>query len=89
MTFLDCTTSFTRNKDNSSTFMINMDDAMTKCMTSVCKDPEFWIRNAIYNRCRIEGERIYENEVSKHLDTGTLPSNSTKKSLIVNYIIPE
>lgn len=89
MSFLGSTTSFTNNADGSSTFTITMDEIMTKCMTSVAKDPESWIHNAIHNRCRIEGERIYKEEMDKHLDAGTLPANSTKKSLIHNYTIPE
>ena len=89
MSFLECTTSFTKNTDGSSTFTITMDETMTKCMTSVCNDPEFWIHNAIHNRCRIEGERIYKEEMDKRLDAGTLPAGSTKKSLIQNYTIPE
>lgn len=89
MSFLKCTTSFVNNDDGSSTFTITMDKTMTKCMTSVCRDPESWIHNAVHNRCRIEGERIYKEEMDKHLDEGTLPANSTKTSLIENYIIPE
>lgn len=89
MSFLGSTTSFTNNADGSSTFTITMDETMTKCMKIVCNDPEFWIHNAIHNRCRIEGERIYKEEMERHLDAGTLPANSTKQSLIQNYIIPE
>jgi len=89
MSFLGSTTSFTNNADGSSTFTITMDEIMTKCMTSVSRDPEEWIHNAIHNRCRIEGERIYTEEMERHLNTGTLPANSTKQSLIQNYTIPE
>ena len=37
------------------------------------------------NRCRIEGERIYKNAVDQHIVDGTMPANSTKKSLILNH----
>ena len=88
MSFLNCTKSFTKNEDGSSTFTITMDEVMTKCMTSVCNDPEFWIHNAIHNRCRIEGERIYKEEMDKYLEQGAVPANSTKSSLILNYTAP-
>jgi hypothetical protein len=88
MSFLDCTTTFTKNS-NGSCFTINMDETMTTCLMSMCNDPESWIRNAVENRCRIEGERIYKQEIEKHLDGGTLPPNSTKQSLIANHKIPE
>jgi len=65
-----------------------MDEVMTKCMTSLSSDPEFWIHNAIRNRCRIEGERIYKEEMDRYLEQGTVPSNSTKSSLILNYTAP-
>lgn len=89
MSFLECTTSFVKNADGSSTFTITMDEIMTKCMLVVTSDPKFWIRNAVHTRCRIEGERIYKEEMDRHLDAGTLPANSTKRSLIQNYVIPE
>lgn len=89
MSFLSSTTSFVNNDNNSSTFTITMDEVMTKCMKSVCSDPEFWIHNAIHNRCRIEGEKIYTVEMEKHLEAGTMPANATKTSLILAYEIPE
>jgi len=88
MSFLSCTTSFTINEDGSSTFTINMDDVTTKCMQSLTPDPEFWICNAVHNRARIEGERIYKSEMERHLEAGTMPPNPTKESLILAYEIP-
>jgi hypothetical protein len=88
MSFLSCTTSFTENDDGSSTFTINMDDVTTKCMQSLTPDPEFWICNAVHNRARIEGERIYKSEIERHLEAGTMPANPTKQSLILAYEIP-
>ena len=87
MSFLNCTTSFTKNDNGSSVFTINMDETMTKCLTTFCNDPEDWIRNAVCNRCRIEGERIYKEEVDKHLKNGTLTSDMTESSLILNHTV--
>ena len=88
MSFLNYTTSFTKNDDGSSVFTINMDETMTKCLTTVCNDPEHWICNAVHNRCRIEGERIYKSELEKHIEANTMPENPTKQSLILSYEIP-
>ena len=88
MSFLNCTTTFVTNEDGSSTFTINMDDVTTKCMQSLTSDPEFWICNAVHNRARIEGERIYKSEIERHLEAGTMPANPTKESLILAYEIP-
>tara|TARA_Y100000389_G_C17465344_1_gene524985 strand:+ start:3597 stop:3797 length:201 start_codon:yes stop_codon:yes gene_type:complete len=55
-------------------------------MTSLSNEPEQWIRNMIENRCRIEGERIYKKAIDQHIECGTIPANSTKKSLILNHV---
>lgn len=85
MSFMECNTSFVKNSNGSSHFTIDMDTVMTKCMVSLSNEPEQWIRNMIENRCRIEGERIYKKAIDQHLVSGTIPANSTKKSLILNH----
>lgn len=88
MSFLSCTTTFAVNDDGSSTFTIDMDDVTTKCMQSLTVDTEAWISNAVQNRARIEGERIYKAELERHVEAGTMPQNPTIKSLILAYEIP-
>ena len=83
---MECNTSFVKNSNGSSHFTIDMDIVMTKCMKSLSNEPEKWIRNMIENRCRIEGERIYKKEIDRHIEHGTIPANSTKKSLILNHM---
>lgn len=87
MSFLNCTTTFVIDEDGSSTFTIHMDDITTKCMQSLTPDPEGWICNAVHNRARIEGERIYKSELDRHIEAGTMPANPTKESLILGYEI--
>jgi len=65
-----------------------MDAVTTKCMESFCADPEEWIKNAIVARSQVEGERIYKSEMERHLEAGTIPTNPTKESLILDYEIP-
>lgn len=88
MSFLSCTTTFLKNEDGSSKFTIDMDEVTTKCMESLTSDPEHWICNAVHNRARIEGERIYKYELERHIESGTMPQNPTIKSLILAYEIP-
>jgi hypothetical protein len=57
-------------------------------MQSVTPDPKVWIENAVHNRARIEGDRIYKIELERHLEAGTMPANPTKESLILAYEIP-
>ena len=88
MSFNTYTSTFTENGDGSSTYTINMSDVTTKCMKIVAKDPKEWIDNAINNRTRIEGEKVYKEELDRHLDNGTMPSNPTKGTLVLAYEIP-
>jgi hypothetical protein len=57
-------------------------------MQSLASDPKGWIENAVHNRARIEGDRIYKSEIERHLEAGTMPTNPTKESLILAYEIP-
>jgi len=88
MSFVNSDTSFIKNEDGSSTFTITMDDVTTKCMECVAPDIEVWISNAVDNRTRIEGNRIYKSEIERHLEAGTMPSAPTKQSLILAYEKP-
>jgi uncharacterized protein YdgA (DUF945 family) len=88
MSFNTYTSTFTENEDGSSTYTINMSDVTTKCMKIDSKDPKEWIDNAIDNKSRIVGERVYKLELDRHLENGTMPSNPTKGNLILAYEIP-
>ena len=88
MSFNTYTSTFTENEDGSSTYTINMSDVTTKCMKIDSKDPKEWIYNAIDNKSRIVGERVYKLELDRHLENGTMPSNPTKGNLILAYEIP-
>jgi len=65
-----------------------MDAVTTKCMQCVAVDAEDWICNAVHNKARIDGERIYKYELDRHIEAGTMPTNPTKESLILAYEIP-
>ena len=88
MSYLNSTCSLTENEDGGAVCTINMDTVTYKCMKSLAASPEEWIHNAMCNRARIEGDRIYKSEMERHLEAGTMPANPTKQSLILDYEIP-
>jgi len=88
MSYLHCTSNIIVNLDQSAIVTLNMCNVCYRSMQSLTVDPEFWICNAVHNRARIEGERIYKSEIERHLEAGTMPANPTKESLILAYEIP-
>jgi hypothetical protein len=88
MSYLNCTCNLSENENGGATCTINMDDVTYKCMKSLAASPEEWIHNAVHNRSRQEGDRIYKLELEKHIEAGTMPTNPTKESLILAYEIP-
>lgn len=88
MSYLNCTCNLSENEDGGAVCTINMDTVTYKCMKSLAASPEEWIHNAVHNRSRQEGDRIYKSEMERHLEAGTMPTNPTKQSLILDYEIP-
>jgi hypothetical protein len=89
MSAIECTTTYTKNDDNTSTFTITMNDVCTKCMETLCADPEEYIKNAVVTRSETECTRIYRDETERHLENGTMPAGATKKQLVLAYTPPE
>ena len=89
MSIIDCTTTYTKNDDNTSTFTITMNEMCTKCMETLAADPEEYIKNAVVTRSETECIRMYKEETERHLENGTMPAGATKKQLIMAYIRPE
>ena len=88
MSFIHCPSKIVVNSDQSATVTLEFCNVCYKSMLSVSPDPEDWICNAVHNRARIEGERIYKSELDRHIEAGTMPTNPTKESLILEYEIP-
>ena len=88
MSFFECESQFIEHEDGSSSFTLSIDPVATKCLNVLSKNPEGWMKNAVCNRIRIEGEKIYKSEMQRHIDNGTFPENVTKKSLILSYEKP-
>lgn len=88
MSAIECTTTYTKNDDNTSTFTITMNDVCTKCMETLCADPEEYIKNAVVTRSETECTRIYQLEMERHLENGTIPAGATKRQLVLEYTPP-
>lgn len=89
MSAITCTTTYTKNSDNTSTFTITMNDVCTKCLETLCADPEEYIKNFVTSRTEMECTRIYQEETERHLENGTMPTGATKRQLVLDYIRPE
>ncbi len=88
MSYIDCTCEISETADGGAVCTMIMDQVTYKCMKSLAVSPEDWIDNAVCNRSRQEGDRIYKAELERHIEAGTMPINPTKESLILAYEIP-
>ena len=88
MSYSNCTCELSETGEGGAVVTLTMNNVMYKCMKSLADNPEEWIHNAVCNRARIEGDRIYKLEIERHLEDGTMPTNPTKESLILDYEIP-
>jgi hypothetical protein len=76
------------NEDGSLTVTLNLCPVCYKCMQHVTSDIGGWIENVVQNRTSHEGDKIYRNEIDKHIQSGTVSSDMTKSSLILDSVIP-
>jgi len=76
------------NEDGSLTVTLNLCPVCYKCMQHVTPDIGEWIENLVQNRSTHEGDMIYRCEIDKHIQSGTITSDMTKSSLILDSVIP-
>ena len=79
----------TLNDDGSLTLNIDIDAMTHKAMQHVMANVEEWIVNAIFTRGDIAINKVYKAELEKHLNAGTLTSDMTKESLVLNSVLPD
>lgn len=46
-------------------YTITLSEVQQKALAYVAVDPQEWIENAVYNRCRIAIDEIFEKEVQR------------------------
>lgn len=64
-------------------FIITLSDIQYKALAHVTYDPEEWIKNAVYERCRIAIEDIYTKEIDKINSEGKSVSG-TKYDIVMS-----
>ena len=72
------------NEDGSLTITLNLCPVCHKCMQHVTPNIGEWVENAVQNRSSHEGDRIYKDEIDKHVQHGTISSGMTKSNLILD-----
>ena len=75
------------NEDGSATFTLTTCPICHKCLEHVTPNIEQWIYDIIECRASHEGDKVYKNELDRHLKEGTLSSDMTKGDLILNSSI--
>ena len=77
------------NGDGSATITLELCAVTFRSMRHATPEVGKWIENAIQNKASHEGDRMYAQEIDKHIKAGTVKSDMTKSSLIINCAIPE
>ncbi len=61
-----------------NTFTITLTDVQLKALAFDVLDPQDWIENAVYERCRVAMEEIFKQEVARMLadpETASIPAD--------------
>jgi hypothetical protein len=64
-------------------FTITLSDAQYKALAHVVYDPQEWIENAVYERCRRAIDEIYDKEIEK-LKKENKPTSDNKYEVVMN-----
>lgn len=51
-------------------YTITLNDAQKKALETITYDPQIWIENMVYERCRIAMDEIVQSEVERITSTG-------------------
>lgn len=64
-------------------FTITLSDAQYKALAHVVYDPQEWIENAVYERCRRAIDEIYDKEI-ENLKKENKPISEDKNQVVMN-----
>lgn len=85
---LHCNTTLTVNEnDNSAAINISLCNVCYVTMQTISDDPAEWVNYIVKNSIESRAVDICNREIEKHLRNGTMPSNVSKQSLILNHEI--
>jgi hypothetical protein len=66
-----------------NTFTITLTDAELKALAHVALDPQEWIDNAVYERCRLAMEEIFTTEVSRMIADPSITEIPADREVVV------
>ena len=69
------------------TFTITITDAEEKAFAWNTVDPEFWVENAIKEKCRKCVDRLYDVEVARMTADDTVSTIPADKNTVVNNAV--
>ena len=89
MSYLNINSSLNENANGSAIITLELCPVAYKSFKHLARSPCFWVENAVKTRVSKEAERIINQETNKHLEKGTMPTNVSKSSLILDAELPE
>ena len=69
------------------TFTVTITDAEEKAFYWNTVDPEFWVENAIKEKCRKCVDRLYDMEVARMTADDAVSTNPADKNTVVNNAV--
>ena len=82
---ISCTSNIYPNDDQTVTLSVNLCDVSYKTLQTYFENPSDWINTLIKDTIEIRAEEIYRKQLDKHISAGTLPNDTTKRSIILSY----
>ena len=82
---ISCTSNICPNEDHTATLTVNLCDVSYKTLQTYFENPSDWINTLIKDTVEIRSEEMYKKQLDKYISNGTLPANSTKRSIILSY----
>ena len=66
-----------------NTFTLTLTDAQLKALAYVAVDPQDWIENAVYERCRLAMEEIFTTEVTRMISDPSITEIPADREAVV------
>jgi hypothetical protein len=70
------------------TFTVNLTDIQAKAMHYFAYDPQEWIETAVFARCQVAMDEIFNNEIQRLMNdpnTTSIPAN--RQDVILNALV--
>ena len=81
-----CTSNIFVNDDHTATLSTNLCSVSYKTLQTYFDDPSDWINTILHDCIEVRAEQIYRKQLDKIILAGTLPTDITKRSIILSYV---